>query len=74
MLKGHTESLKLFVFGCSNSPRLDVLTLFTSHYLGVPYPLTNGGQQLRRASGRCPIHHPSVTYILELLQLVRSED
>ena len=32
-------------------------------HLGVPYQLTNGGQQFRRASGRCPVHHPSVTYI-----------
>ena len=30
-------------------------------HLGVPYPLTDGGQQLRHASGRCPVHHPSVT-------------
>ena len=35
--------------------------------LGVPYPLTNGGQQLRHASGRCPDYHPSVTYILKCL-------
>ena len=29
--------------------------------LEVPYPITNGGQHFRRASGSCPIH--SVTYI-----------
>ena len=28
-------------------------------HLEVPYPLTNVGQQLRHASGRCPEHHPS---------------
>ena len=33
-------------------------------HLEVPYPLTNGGQQLRHASGRCPEHFLSVTYIL----------
>ena len=32
-------------------------------HLEVPYPLTNGGQQLRYASGRYPAHHPSVTWI-----------
>ena len=32
-------------------------------HLEVPYPLTNGGQQLRHASGRCPGYHPSVTSI-----------
>ena len=32
-------------------------------HLEVPYPLTNGGQQLRHASGRCPLHHHSVTFI-----------
>ena len=32
-------------------------------HLGVPYPLTNRGQQLRHASGRCPVHHTSVTCI-----------
>ena len=30
-------------------------------HLEVPYPLVNGGQQLRHASGRCPDHHQSVT-------------
>ena len=30
-------------------------------HLEVPYPLTNGGQQLRHASGRCPVHLHSVT-------------
>ena len=29
--------------------------------LEVPYLLTNGGQQLRHASGRCPAYHLSVT-------------
>ena len=33
-------------------------------HLEVPYPLTNGGQQLRYASGRCPVHAPTVTCIL----------
>ena len=33
-------------------------------HLEVPYPLTNGGQQLRHASGRCPLHYQSVTYIV----------
>ena len=32
--------------------------------LEVPYPITNGGQQFRRASGSCPVH--SVTFILKL--------
>ena len=32
-------------------------------HLEVPYPLTNGGQQLRHASGCCPVHLLSVTYI-----------
>ena len=32
-------------------------------HLEVPYPLTNGGQQLRYASGRCPVHLHPVTYI-----------
>ena len=31
-------------------------------HLKVPYPLTNGGQQLRHASGRCPVLH-HVRYI-----------
>ena len=35
-------------------------------HLGVPYPLTNGRQQLRHASGRCPVCHHSVTYIVRL--------
>ena len=30
-------------------------------HLEVPYPLKNGGQQLRHASGCCPVHHLSVT-------------
>ena len=38
-------------------------------HLGVPYPLTNGGQQLRHASGRCPRHNLSVTYMLTLQAL-----
>ena len=32
-------------------------------HLEVPYPLTNGGQQLRHASGHCPVHQASVTCI-----------
>ena len=32
--------------------------------LEVPYPLTNGGHQLRHPSGRCPAHIPSVTYFV----------
>ena len=32
-------------------------------HLEVPYPLTNGGQQLRHASGPCPVHLLSVTFI-----------
>ena len=32
-------------------------------HLEVPYPLTNRGQQLRHASGRCPAHIHSVTCI-----------
>ena len=39
-------------------PGVDQLPL-----LEVPYPFTNGGQQLRHTSGRCPLHHPSVTYM-----------
>ena len=31
--------------------------------LEVPYPLTNGGQQLRHAIGRCPQQGPSVTFM-----------
>ena len=31
-------------------------------HLGVPYSLTNGGQQLRHASGRCPELQP-IRYI-----------
>ena len=30
-------------------------------HLEFPYPLTNGGQQLRHASGRCPVQYHSVT-------------
>ena len=32
-------------------------------HLGVPYPPSNGGQQLRHASGRCPLLIASVTCI-----------
>ena len=32
-------------------------------HLEVPYPLSNGGQQLRHARGRCPVRHHSVTLI-----------
>ena len=37
--------------------------LYKLPHLGVSYPLTNGGQQLRHASGRCLVHHLSVTLI-----------
>ena len=39
-------------------PRVDQLP-----HLEVPYLQTNGGQQLRQASGCCPVHLPSVTFI-----------
>ena len=37
-------------------------------HLGVSYPLTNGKQQLRHASGRCLGHHQSVISILQSMQ------
>ena len=49
-LQAHNGDLQLF-------PGVDQLP-----HLGVPYPLTNGGQQLRHASGRCP-STPTIRYI-----------
>ena len=34
-------------------------------HLEFPYPLTNGGQQLWHASGGCPLHLLSITFMVE---------
>ena len=48
-----------------------ILGLDQLPHLEVPYPLTHGGQQLRHASGRCPVHLQSVTFIFGIENYVK---
>ena len=57
----------IFFFFCTFHNIFTFIGVDQVPHLEVPYPLTNGGQQLRHTSGRFPVHH-SVRYIHPLVE------